>query len=489
MIDTLFDDPMIEMHKMIAKDIAKIEPPNWGSILKSLCIRGREKDVKNLIDIIQKYRIKLDNPVYTFLLKTCTHKGWIELGKCIHNYIEQNRKLDLILKNCLINMYRKCGHLEEAIKIFNNIKISERDVIIRNTMILAYGEHGKGREAPILYEEMQKGRVKPNNQTVTCILKACCESNLIDNAAEMLFSMEKRLGIKPDGYHYNCLLTACAGNRLLLLGIQIHNHIIENNYPQSIILKTTLINMYGKCGNLEEALKIFNDIQASERNIITWNSMISAYGEHGKGREAPMLYEGMQKEGMKPNGQTISCISKACCESGLIDNAAQIFFSIENKLGIKPDEYQYNYMLTACADNGLLSLGKKIHKHIIENKQIESIVLKTSIINMYGKCGCLEEAIEIFNSIKACDRNIITWSTMILAFGQHGKGKEAPELFEQMQQEGLLPNEQLLLAFRMHVVTLVVYKKHLIYFIVWKTNSRLSQVYFIVHVLWIFLAE
>jgi pentatricopeptide repeat protein len=94
-----------------------------------------------------------------------------------------------------------------------------------------------------------------------------------------------------------------------------------------------------------------------------------------------------------------------------------------------------------CAEKGLLSLGKEIHKRITKTKYIEDIVLKNNIINMYGKCGCLEKAIEIFSSVKVCDRDIVTWNTMITAYGQHGKGKEALELFEQMQQEGLPPNE------------------------------------------------
>ncbi len=134
-------------------------------------------------------------------------------------------------------------------------------------------------------------------------------------------------------------------------------------------------------------------------------------------------------------------ILKACCESNLINNAAEKFFSMEYKLGIKPNEYHYNCMLTACADKELLALGKKIHKHIIDTKQLESSVLKSNIINMYGKCGCLEEAMKIFNSIKVSERNIITWSTMISVYGQNGKGKEALELFEQIQQEGFIPDE------------------------------------------------
>jgi pentatricopeptide repeat protein len=150
-LDTFLDDLMIEIDKMQERDIAKVGVANWGSILKSLCLRYKEKYAIKLIDIVQKYDIRLDIRIYTFILKTCTEKGWIKLGKRIHKLIEQNGRMDLILKNCLINMYGKCGCLDEAVKIFNDIKLSERNAIIWTTMISAYGEHGKGSEALILY--------------------------------------------------------------------------------------------------------------------------------------------------------------------------------------------------------------------------------------------------------------------------------------------------------------------------------------------------
>jgi pentatricopeptide repeat protein len=157
--------------------------------------------------------------------------------------------------------YGKCGCPEEAFSIFNNIKLSERNIIILTTMILAFGENDKGKEALTLYEKMQKEGVKPNNQTITCFMKACCESGVINTVAEILFSIENKLGIKPNGYHYNCLLTSCAENRLISLGRKIHEHIVESKYIEDVVLITNIINMYGKCGCLEEALMLYKEMQ------------------------------------------------------------------------------------------------------------------------------------------------------------------------------------------------------------------------------------
>jgi pentatricopeptide repeat protein len=204
LIDTVFDDSMAEIYKMRSKDIVKIKSTDWVSILRGLFKKRREKDVLEVRNILQKH-------------------------------IEENVNMDITLKNCLIHMYGKYKYLKEALAIFNRTKMSETNVITWTTMISAYGEHGKGKEALELYIQMQKEGVKPDNQTVTCVLKACCESNLMDNAAEVLFSMEKNLGLKPDEYHYNCLFAACADKGLILLGEKIHNYIIENNVPKNII--------------------------------------------------------------------------------------------------------------------------------------------------------------------------------------------------------------------------------------------------------------
>jgi pentatricopeptide repeat protein len=336
--------------------------------------------------------------------------------------------------------------LNEAVKIFNNIKISERDIISWTTMIIAYGQNGKGKEALELFKEMQREGVKPNDQTVACVLKACCDSNLIDNAIEIFFLMERKLGIEPRDYHYNCMLNICVDREFLSLGKQIHKHMVEHNYPQNSILKNNLIKMYGKCGAIEEAVKIFNDMSDSERDIISWVSMISAYGHNEEGEKVIALFKEMLTKGIRVDAQVLACVLKACCDSDFIGDAVEILFSMEHRLGVQPNDYHYNCLLTACAENGYLFLGKKIHNHITSKSYPRSTILQTNLINMYSKCGSLEEAIKIFNNMNLAEKDTVVWTTMILAYGLYGKGKEALQLFEQMQIEDFQPNDQTIIS-------------------------------------------
>jgi pentatricopeptide repeat protein len=141
-------------------------------------------------------------------------KAQISLGKRIYYHLEENNCQDSIfVKNNLMKMYCRCECLDEAIKIFNSIKISERDLISCTTMIIAYGQNGKGK-ASELFEEMQKQGIQITDQTIAYVSKACCDSDLISNAAKMFFLMESKLGFEFGDYHYNCMLNRAQCNYL-----------------------------------------------------------------------------------------------------------------------------------------------------------------------------------------------------------------------------------------------------------------------------------
>eukprot|EP00249_Psilotum_nudum_P012846 c24006_g5_i1 orf=3-344(+) len=112
--------------------------------------------------------------------------------------------------------------------------------------------------------------------------------------------------------------------------------------------------MYGKCGSHENARRIFDKM--SERNVVSWNVMIGAYAQHGCGEEAFKLFRRMQIEGVKPNKVT--------------------FIS----------------MLSACSDPSAMAENMLIHACIIERGLESDVVVGNAIVNMYGKCGRIDDA-------------------------------------------------------------------------------------------------
>ena len=188
--------------------------------------------------------------------------------------------------------------------------------------------------------------------------------------------------------------------RDLAIGRRIHAHIIKTQSKLDIILQTSLLNMYSKCGSIDDARSIFDNMES--KDIISWNAMISGYGQNGNSKEAIELFQQMQQS------------------------------------GIQPDHVTFTIALSACANLGDLSLGKKIHSQINESGIEWTIEMKNSLLNMYSKCGSIDDACSIFDNMKS--KNIISWNAMISGYEQNGNSKEAIELFQQMQQSGIQPN-------------------------------------------------
>jgi pentatricopeptide repeat protein len=130
--------------------------------------------------------------------------------------------------------------------------------------------------------------------------------------------------------------------------------------------------------------------------------MIAAYAQNGQGEEALQLFRQMQLAGVKPNLKTFTSV------------------------------------LPACANLAALEQGKEIHKEIIRNRFKSDVFVGSALVDMYAKCGSLEHAQDEF--YKICHPNVVSWNAMIAGYAMHGHGKEALQLFEQMQYSGTNPD-------------------------------------------------
>lgn len=144
----------------------------------------------------------------------------------------------------------------------------------------------------------------------------------------------------------------------------------------------SLIDMYGKCGSIEEAKKIFN--MWPNRDVVLWGSKIEQYAESGDGFCALDLFDKMQQEGKRPN--------------------KVIFLSV----------------LKACGLLGSLKLGRLIHNLFIQRKMHMDVVVGSSLVDMYCKCGSVEEAHKVFNDVQ--EKNVVLWGAIIAGYTQHVHG-------------------------------------------------------------------
>ncbi|KAJ7560174.1 hypothetical protein O6H91_04G117100 [Diphasiastrum complanatum] len=337
---------------------------SWTAIMSAYADHGQGEEAIDLFQQMQQTGIAPDKVAFVVVLKACTRIAALEQGKQLHtDIIKSGFESDLIVGNTLVNMYAKCGCIGHALRVFN--KMSERDVVSWNAMIAGYAENGLGQDVLALYEQMKEEGVQPNNVTYVVLLKTCAS----------IVALEQ--------------------------GKQLHSHIIKSGFESDMIVGNTLVDMYAKCGCIEQACQVFDKM--SERNVVSWSVMIAGYAHNGLGKEALALYEQMKQE------------------------------------GVQPDNITYVVLLKACANVAALEQGKQLHSQIIKSGSESDVIVGSALVDMYAKCGCIELAHQVFN--KVSEQNVVLYSAMIAGYAQQGRGKEALTLLEQMQREGMNPDE------------------------------------------------
>ncbi|KAJ7551429.1 hypothetical protein O6H91_06G015100 [Diphasiastrum complanatum] len=244
----------------------------------------------------------------------------------------------------MIAGYAKCGCTEDARELFDNM--SERNVVSWNAMIAGYAQNGLGKEALALYEQMKQEGMQLNN--VTCVL----------------------------------LLKACASLAALEQGKQLHSEIIKRGFQSDVVVCSTLVDMYAKCGCTEDARELLDNM--SERDVVSWTAMIAGYAQNGLAQEALALFEQMQREGTKPDEVTYISILSACAHSGLLDQGRYVFDSMCRNHGVTPTKEHY-----AC------------------------------MVDLLGRAGCLADA-DLFINKMPIQPDSVVWMTLLGAARNHG---------------------------------------------------------------------
>ncbi|KAJ7540618.1 hypothetical protein O6H91_10G023300 [Diphasiastrum complanatum] len=401
-----------------------------GDKVNKLCQEGRLKEAIHMVEQMVQQTTKAPIGAYVCLLKGCSRRKALAEGKQVHALIVQSvLDSNILLANTLVHMYSKCGSVLDAHKVFSNMP--QHNVYSWTAIISAYADSGQAEEAIKLFQQMQE------------------------------------TGLAPDKVVFVVVLKACARLAALEQGKQLHSDIIRRGFQSDVIVGSTLVDMYSKCGCTEDARELFNNM--SERDVVSWTAMIAGYAQNGLSKEAFALYEQMKQEGVQPNNVTLSTLVDMYAKCGCTEDARELFNNMserdvvswsamiagyaQNGLGkdslalyeqmkqegVQPDNVTFVLLLQACASLAALEQGKQLHSDIIKRGFQSDVIVGSTLVDMYSKCGCTEDARELFNNMS--ERNVVSWTAMIAGYAQNGLGKEALALFDQMQREGTKPNE------------------------------------------------
>ncbi|WOL08843.1 hypothetical protein Cni_G17596 [Canna indica] len=255
------------------------------------------------------------------VLKACSGLVAFEQGKQIHAYaIKLGFDSDLCVCSGILDMYIKCGNFEEASSIFSNI--SKPDDVAWTAMISGCVDNGDEEYALNLYHQMRQSRAMPDEFTLASLIKAC-----------------------------SCL--AALGQ-----GRQIHGNAIKFGCASDPFVGTALLDMYAKCGNLEDSFCLFKRMNVT--NTASWNALILGLAQHGNGKEALNLFKHMISQGIEPDKITFVGVLSACSHSGLVSQVYSYFDSMRINYHIDPEVEHYSCLVDALGRAGLLGEAEKV---------------------------------------------------------------------------------------------------------------------------------
>lgn len=191
------------------------------------------------------------------------------------------------------------------------------------------------------------------NAAISGFIKNGCSKNALELFDQMLQIKGGELEVKPDAITVVSVLAACADLGALDVGEWIHDYAIKNGIGLDVFVGTALVDMYAKCGSIELARKVFNDM--TERNVLSWTVMIRGLAMCGHGNDALMLFSKMVEEGVRPDSVTFVGVLSACSHSGLVDEGQRIFTSMTRDFGVLPKAEHYSCMVDLFSRAGLLN--------------------------------------------------------------------------------------------------------------------------------------
>ncbi|KAH9287976.1 hypothetical protein KI387_032093 [Taxus chinensis] len=406
----------------------------WNGMISVFSQNGYGDEALKLFHKMQSTDIRPNTVTVSSILSACGGLEVLRQGKEVHDYIiRRGYQLYVLAGNALIDMYMKCGCLENARSVFD--RMSQKDVVSWNTMIVGYAQNGYGDEALKLFHQMNLTGVEPNIVTWTAMISTNAQNGQ-GNEALKLFHEMQLFSMKPNSVTIASILTACTSLTALQQGEEIHGYMIRNGFEMDLNAGNALIYMYAKCGRIEVAHMVFDKLSA--KDVVSWNAIIAGYAQKGHGEEAQRLFCEMQVAGIKPSVISWTSMIAGCAQNGNCNEALRLFYQML-LTGQKPDTVSLAGVLPACAHLGALKRGKEIHGHIIRNGFDSDVFAGSALIDMYAKCGSLQNAWQVFDKMPA--RNIVSWNAMIVAYAMHGNGVESLSIFSKMQQTGIKPDD------------------------------------------------
>lgn len=434
--------------------------------ISSLAKQGLNHEAFRILNQMEADEIPVGPEIYGELLQGCVYERALREGQQIHARILKNGSFfseNEYLVTKLLVFYAKCNCSTEAGDLFGRLR-------------------------------------RPNVFSWAAMIGLNCRNGFHENAL-LGFCEMVEIGVFPDNFVVPNALKSCSALQLVGIGRGIHGYAMKIGFGECVYVLSSLVDFYGKCGVLEDALKVF--AQIPERNVVSWNSMLVSFLQNGLDEETLQLFSEMRVDGVQPTRVSITSFLSASanveavdegrqahaiavtsgleldnilgtsllnfyCKVGLVEDAESVFDCIINRDVVtwnllissyvqdeqiekafhscrlmRRENFKFDCVtlcsiLAACVNVGKIELGRVGHGFCIRNNLDSDLSVMSTVIDLYSSCGKMEPAQRVFDV--ATSRDLVVWNTLIFAYAQYGLSGEALKHFYQMQLHGLHPN-------------------------------------------------
>lgn len=368
------------------------DPFLWNAIMKSFSHGDEPENAFQLFVLMLVREVLLDEYSISLVLKSCSRLSLLSRGMQIHGLmLKLGFVSDLFLQNCLICMYVKCGIVQSGRQVFD--RMPRKDSFSYNLMIDGYVKCGMVSLARQLFDIMpsEMKNLVSWNTMISGYLKL---ENGFESARDLFDKMPER-----DLVSWNLMIDCCAKN-----------------------------------GEMEVARDLFD--QMSKRDVVSWASMVDGYAKLGNVGAARSYFDAM------PRRDVVSCnaMMAGYVSNGCYQEALKVFHDmLGSAFDLIPDSVTLLAALSATTKLGCIEEGIAIRRYMEEKGFITSGKLGVALVDMYAKCGSIEQAIDVFEGIQ--EKTVDHWNAMIGGLAIHGLGDLAFDLFMEMEKLSLEPDD------------------------------------------------
>ncbi|KAF7840122.1 pentatricopeptide repeat-containing protein [Senna tora] len=385
----------------IFKSMPEPDQCSWNAMVSGFAQHDRFDEALKLFVNMHSENFILNEYSFGSALSACSGLADLHMGVQIHALISKSQySFDVYMGSALVDMYSKCGVVASAQKAFDGM--GNRNIVSWNSLITCYEQNGPAGEALQVFVKMMS------------------------------------IGIEPDEITLASVVSACASLSAIKEGLQIHARVMKRDkFREDLVLGNALVDMYAKCNRIKEARLVFDKMP--HRNVVSETSMVSGYAKAASVKAARLMFSKM----MERNVVSWNALISGYTQNGENEEAIKLFLLLKRE-SIWPTHYTFGNLLNACANLADLKLGRQAHTHILkhgfrfQSKEEPDIFVGNSLIDMYMKCGLVEDGCLVFD--RMLERDNVSWNAMIVGYAQNGYGKEALEIFRKMLVFGEKPD-------------------------------------------------